>query len=454
MFDIITIAAAAIFILGYAIITLEYKWDIHKSVTALLLGAILWLIISVVMPGEAVSHALEKIGSEIFGLILFLMAAMLLVETLVHYRFFDVVRGQLARFGFSEHGQFWVISLITFFLSALIDNMTTAIVMTQISRRFFKGKNLLIAAAMIVISANAGGAFSPIGDVTTIMLWLAGKFSAVEILKYGFFPALALFGVSTFLLARTLGKDTADAVEETAALTRSEKMVIGFTLASFGLPIIFSLLGLPPYLGLLFGVGLVYGIISFFKFFRERESHLTADISKILPRVDFTSLLFFAGILMAVGALNFLGILDTVSHYAFGESPALWRLVAGTSLIGAVSAIVDNIPLTAATITILKSSDSMIWVLFAIAVGTGGSMLAIGSAAGVVVMSMIKEMTFFEYMRIATLPAAAGYVVAIAIWYLQYSTSVFLMFLAVAVVLIMLLVRHFLFGYGKKLAKR
>jgi Na+/H+ antiporter NhaD/arsenite permease-like protein len=414
--------AIIVFVLGYILITLEHRLSVNKSITATAIGAILWVIIA--LSGEHVEEAIHGISAETFSLVAFLLAAMTLVEILVHYRFFDYVRVRLYELGLDDRSQLFLISGIAFTLSAVIDNLTTTIVMIQIARRFFKGKNLLIAGGSIVVAANAGGAFSPIGDVTTIMIWLAGKFTATEILLWGFLPALALLVVSTFLFARQLEGTTPDekpATFEDLTLSRSEKTVITLAFLSFSFPVIAHLIGLPPFMGLLLGVGIVGGVIGFFaNGFSKRESHLSLDIQKIMGKVDITSLLFFIGILFAVGALGHLGVLERISHSLFGADPESWRLILGSIFLGMVSSVLDNIPLTAAALDILKTTDPSIWVLLALAVGTGGSLLVIGSAAGVVAMGMVKELTFKNYVTIATLPALSGYVVCMLVWYIQY----------------------------------
>jgi Na+/H+ antiporter NhaD/arsenite permease-like protein len=416
--------ASIIFVVGYVLITLEHQSKINKSVTATALAAILWGAIA--LGGgdhHMVEEALHHLSGETFSLIVFLLAAMTLVEILVHYRFFDLLRVKLFALGLRDTAQLVLISGIAFCLSAIIDNLTTTIVMVQIARRFFKGKNLLIAAGAIVVAANAGGAFSPVGDVTTIMLWLAGKFTAFEIITWGFLPALAIVGVSTWLFTRQIEGTTTDEKpsDEKVELSTSEKIVIGLSFASFVLPLVAHLVGLPPFMGLLFGVGTVGLTIGYFaNTSRVRESHLAVDIEKLLGKVDITSLLFFIGILFAVGALGFLGILDQLSHSLFGEAPEASRLIMGSVLLGVFSAIVDNIPLTAAALDILQTTDFRLWVLLAICVGTGGSMLVIGSAAGVVAMGMVKELSFKQFLKIATIPAAAGYVAGILVWYVQY----------------------------------
>lgn len=414
-----------VFVLGYVLITLEHHWKINKSITATALAAGMWGIIAFGgFDVHAIEVALHDISAETFSLVAFLLAAMTLVEILVHYRFFDWLRVKLFALGLEDREQLLLIAGIAFFLSAIIDNLTTTIVMVQITRRFFKGKNLLVAAGAIVVAANAGGAFSPVGDVTTIMIWLAGKFTASEIILWGFLPSVAICLVSTFLFARQIEGDTADEKpvgHEEVVLTRAEKIVIGAAFASFTLPPLAHFIGLPPFMGVLLGVGIVGLIVGWFANTQpNEETHLSMDIEKLLGKVDITSLLFFIGILFAVGALGFLGILEQISDGLFGDNPADTRLIFGSVVLGAVSAIFDNIPLTAAALDILHTTDFRIWVLLAICVGTGGSMLVIGSAAGVVAMGMVKELTFKQFLKIATIPAALGYVAGIVVWYLQY----------------------------------
>lgn len=418
----LAVLVGVVFILGYIIIAFEHKLNLHKSLSAAALGGTVWLLIAIFGDHTALEHSIHEDGAEIFGLILFLLMAMTLVEILIHYRFFDLVRAKLLALKLGDKAQFWVIGTISFFLSAVIDNLTTAIVMIEISRRFFSGKNLAVAAAMIVIAANAGGAWSPIGDITTIMLWLAKKFTAQDIITQGFLPALALFVTAMAMMSRNIAMDTIDAKEEEITISWSEYAVICTALASFLLPLAFSQIGLPPYFGLLFGLGGVGIMISACKLWEDGKTatHLTADIEATMRKVDLASIVFFAGILLSVGALRHLGILSFVSRELFGEAPTILKLVLGNAALGVLSALVDNIPLTAAAIDILVTADARLWVLLAFTVGTGGSMIVIGSAAGVIAMGRVKELTFFNYMRIATFPAAVGYIVGIGVWSAQY----------------------------------
>ena len=413
--------AVLIFVLGYLVISLAYFLRVDKSAVALLIGGVLWVLIAATLPHDAIGSALAEAGSDIFSIIVFLLGAMTLVEILTHYRIFDLIRVRLFALHVSDRAQFWIIGILTFCLSPILDNLTTTIVMAQVAQRFFRGQNLLLAIAAIVVSANAGGAFSPIGDVTTLMLWLAGKFSALEVISQLFFPSLFLFLVSNWLLARRLQADTQDVEEETqVSFSLSEKIICGFVFLAFTMPFFFSQLGLPPYLGIITGLAFVWFVGDVVKIVVPQPSHLSVDINRFLQKTDIATLKFFIGILLAVSALAHLGILAHASEAMFGNAPTEGRLIAGSVVLGILSAVVDNVPLTAAAIDILHTTNSAIWSLLALAVGTGGSLLIIGSAAGIVAMGTAQEMTFFRYLRIATVPAFIGYVAAIVTWFIQF----------------------------------
>lgn len=409
------IIALIIFLAGYGLITLEHKLSTNKSAVALSLGAILWILAAIYSHDKThLTHLVSEAGGEIFQIIVFLLAAMTLVEILVHYQFFDLIKTKLAKLKLKDKKQFMVMGFLTFFLSAMLDNLTITIVMIQIARQFFKGKNLLIAAAGIVILANAGGAWSPIGDVTTIMLWLAKKFTASEIILHTLIPSMILGIVSGILMTRQMDDTKQDAITDRAIkLSRSEKIVVSFCLLSFSFPLFMNFLGLPPYLGLLLGLGIVWAIIEVFKHRSERTTHLEANIDHMLQKTDISSLKFFIGILLSVSALQVFGILEIVSNFIFGTEQQALQVAGGSILIGLLSAIVDNVPLTALSINLITSTDSYLWTFLALTVGTGGSALVIGSVAGVVAMGMVKELTFGKYLKIATIPALAGYAAAI-----------------------------------------
>lgn len=418
--------AIAIFIVGYLAITVEHKVKMSKSAFALIMGGLLWVVTS--LSGlETFRGELIRSGGEIFEIIIFLLAAMSLVEILVHYNFFDVLRAKIYALDLSERQQFLVIAVLAFFLSTIIDNLTTTIVMVTIARRFFRKENLLVVVVGIVIAANAGGAWSPLGDVTTIMLWLAGKFAASQIIIQGILPSLTLLAVSIGLIYPHI-KETPYAVrnELITRLTRSEKVVIGLVFGSFSLPLLMSFFGLPPYLGLIMGLAIVWVVIDTFKQISLQRTHIEASIEKLMQKTDLTSLHFFVGILLAVSALGALHILDSVSLALYGEAPDFNQIALGNVWLGMISAIFDNVPLTAIAIEILNANQTSLWVLLALTVGTGGSLLVIGSAAGVIAMGMVKELNFFRYLKIAFIPALVGYLAAINIWYTQYYVFDFL----------------------------
>jgi Na+/H+ antiporter NhaD/arsenite permease-like protein len=424
--ETIAIIAGGLFCLGYFLITLEQKFSTHKSAIALTLGGVLWLLAAVQLRDDEhkLEHSLAHAGSEIFNIVAFLLAALALIEILVHYRLFDLIRAKLIKLKVNDRQQFIVIITLTFFFSAVLDNIAITIAMLQIARRFFTGKNMIIAAAGIVIAANAGGAWSPIGDVTTILLWLAEKFTATEVIKYAFFPCLALIIVAGTLLYRQLD-DTSFLKREkddTLKLSRGEKLVITSALASFTFPLLMSFVGLPPYMGLLLGLGLTWMIIEYAKHASkgQNETHMSADIDKLIQSVDLSSVKYIMGILLAVLALASLGVLAWVSNAVVGGSPSETHLVLTNIGLGFLSGIVDNASLVAIAIQTLPMTDPELWALTAIAAGNGGSLMIIASAAGVVAMGGYKQLTVGNYFKVATIPALLGLLAAFAVWYLQF----------------------------------
>lgn len=416
----IGIIALAIFLLGYVGITLEHKTHINKAAFALLTGTLLWVLVGFVKPVGIDDHIIEA-GFDIFSITIFLLGAMSLVEVLIHYRLFDIIRDRLTAYNLTLRSQFFLVSAIAFAASAFIANMIATIVLIQIARRFFWGRNLLVAAVSIVFATNAGGAFSPIGDVTSIMLWIAGKFSVAEIVTQGFFPALAIFVVATLMLSRGITEElsTREAVMPEEPFTRGELIIVVSVLISFLLPIVAKMIGLPPVVGILFGVGCTWVIVDLLKGMSSCRTHLTASIESMVQKVDIASIKFFIGILLAVSALSTLGVLEYVSHFIYGEAQTTTSIIIGNMVIGMVSALLDNIPLTAIAIDILHTTNVSLWVLLSITVGTGGSLLPIGSAAGVVAIGMLKELTCKEYVRIGFLPALVSFLVGVGVWGLQ-----------------------------------
>jgi Na+/H+ antiporter NhaD/arsenite permease-like protein len=427
--ETISIIAAGLFCLGYFLITLEQKFNTHKSAIALTLGGVLWLIAAVRLRGdgdkEGLDHALAHAGSEIFGIVAFLLAALALIEILVHYRLFDLIRARLIRLNVNDRQQFLVLIGLTFAFSAVLDNIAITIAMLQIARRFFTGKNMLIAAAGIVIAANAGGAWSPIGDVTTILLWLADKFSATEVIRYAFFPSLALVLVTGSLLYRQLDNTSflKREADDMLRVSKGEKLVIASAMGSFALPLAMSFVGLPPYMGLLLGLGITWAVIEYVKHVSNgrNPTHMSANIDKIIQTVDLSSVKYIMGILLAVMALSSLGVLYWLSQTVVGGSPTDAHLIMTNIGLGFLSGIVDNASLVAIAIQTLPMDNPQLWALTAIAAGNGGSLMVIASAAGVVAMGGYKQLTVGDYFKVATVPVLLGLIAAFGVWYLQFT---------------------------------
>ncbi|MFA9289078.1 MAG: sodium:proton antiporter NhaD [Weeksellaceae bacterium] len=417
----VALTALAIFVGAYVVITFEHQLKTEKAPVAMIAATVLWVLLSVtgVLPIDEIRHHLELAMGETASIVLFLLVAMTLVEYLVHYGLFDWVRIRLYRLGLDDRKQFYIIAVLTFFLSAILDNLTITIVMIQIALRFFTGRNLIIVAAGIVVCANAGGAWSPIGDVTTIMMWIAQKFTTMEIITNTFFPSLVQATVTTLLLGRKIFGQNGDSTVELQDVhfTFSELLVIFLCLGTFGLPLIAAQMGLQPFMGLFVGLGVVWIVIGYLKManHHDKPTHLEADITKMMAKVDFPSLLFFVGILLSVGALDALGLLRQMSEMMLGADPSFERLAGVAVVFGYLSSLVDNVPLTAVAIDMFETTNSQIWTFMAYSVGTGGSHLAIGSVAGVVAMGMVKELTSTEYFKIATPAVAIGFVLGVIV---------------------------------------
>jgi Na+/H+ antiporter NhaD/arsenite permease-like protein len=425
------LAAAIIFVLGYLFITFEHHIGAQKAPMSLVMAGLLWFLVS--RQDIDFAHDMEEAGWEVTQIVFFLLFAMTLVELISRLGFFELIRARLLERRWNNTRQFVVLMILTFFLSALLDNLTTTIVMIEIARRFFRDRNLLVAGAGIVILANAGGAWSPIGDVTTIMLWLAGKFSSGEIVTEAFLPSAAHGIVATGLLARTIVDEPRDDSRETLRLTVSPtaKVMITASLLCFSLPFIATQLDLAPFIGLGFGFGVV-GVLTN-KFANRvasptsavddgapRQTTMERDIEEVIKEVDFSSLIFFIGILLSVAALGAMGVLDQLSDSLFGDAPNDARIATGTVLMGWASAVIDNVPLTAVAIDTVPTDDPRLWSLLAYAVGTGGSHLVIGSAAGVVAMGRVQGLTSIAYARIASIPVLLAYLAGIGVWIAQF----------------------------------
>jgi Na+/H+ antiporter NhaD/arsenite permease-like protein len=416
----------AIFVLGYAAIALEAFTKVNKAAVALLMCVLCWTAYCL-MPGHDLSLLPEGLGQTAETLF-FLMGAMTIVEIVDANGGFNFVRDTLKTR--SKRKLMWRVAFMTFFLSAILDNLTTSIVMIMVLRKLIQEpKERLIYASLVIISANSGGAFSPIGDVTTIMLWIKGMVSTGGVLTELFIPSLVSMVVPALLLSLQLkGKfDKAQNlhVAEISNFTKRQRQII-FCFGVGGLmfvPVFKTLTHLPPYMGILLVLGLLWTITEVFNRRFEESDPMAKRVTHLLSRIDMGTILFFLGILMAVLCLKQVGVLNAMGdglNHAFNGNPYLI-----TGIIGVLSSIVDNVPLVAACMNMydvvpetIYAVDGSFWQLLAYCAGVGGSMLIIGSAAGVVVMGL-EKITFGWYMKKISWLVFVGYICGILVYALE-----------------------------------
>ncbi|HSQ41169.1 MAG TPA: sodium:proton antiporter NhaD [Fibrobacteraceae bacterium] len=425
-----TLAMTVVFVLAYLAIALEHPIHLHKSASALFGAAICWSIYAL-MSGDphAVHHDLLENLAESAGIVVFLMGAMTIVEIIDGHGGFTIVTNRITTRNLRT--LLWTITWITFFLSAILDNLTTTIVMVSLIRKLLaKRQDRLFFAGMVVIAANAGGAWSPIGDVTTTMLWIGGQISAAAIVKGIFLPSILnllvpLFVISLFLKGEVESPTSlrAEGGHTPAEVDSRERKLIFFmgVGALLFVPVFKTVTHLPPWMGVLFGLSVLWITTEILHRGKESTRAEQLGVVQALRRIDLSSVLFFLGILLAVGSLSAVGQL---THLAEWLEHAVGNTTAIVMLTGALSAIVDNVPLVAAGMGMypmdLFPQDHFLWEFLAYCAGTGGSMLVIGSAAGVAAMG-IEKITFGWYLqRIAPL-ALLGYLAGAGTYVLQYA---------------------------------
>ncbi len=415
-----------IFVLCYVLIALEHPLKINKSATALIAAGLSWTLYSFVSPlgtHGVVEQLTEKLA-ETAAIVFFLISAMTIVEVTDAHGGFELITSRITATRLPT--LLWIIAFITFFLSSILDNMTTSIVMVALMKRVLKRQQQrLFFAGIIVIAANAGGAWSPIGDVTTTMLWIGGQITTVTIMKSTFLASMACMVVPLVLASFMLhGPVQAPSRierggEGTTRLEKSVMLFLGLGSLIF-VPIFKSITHLPPYLGILLALGVVWlvgNLLHRQKSAQEKE-HLT--LSKALRQIDMASVIFFIGILLAVATLSANGMLPALARWLDAKVGNQSLIVV---ILGLLSAIVDNIPLVAASMGMYPLAqyppDSFLWEFIAYCAGTGGSILIIGSAAGVAVMGL-EKIEFFWYARRIGPLALAGYFSGIATYVVQY----------------------------------
>ncbi len=460
-----TAVIVLLFVAGYACIALEHGLKVNKAAVALVMSVVCWVLYmsfcDVYVPrfyagefaafsasaGEgslldrarafANEHLLLRHLGDTCEIIFFLMGAMTIVETVDANGGFNFVRDRLGTR--SKRALLWRIVIMTFFLSALLDNLTTSIVMVMVLRKLVDDpKDRMVYAAMIILAANSGGAFSPIGDVTTIMLWIKGNVSTLGVIAEVFLPSVISVIVPLLLIQGQLKGELRPVAEDPSAcpcydFSAKERQWV-FWLGVGGLvmvPVFRTLTGLPPFMGILLVLGILWLTTEFFYARKPNvEGSCMQRMGNLLCRIDLATLLFFLGILMTVAVLSEIGVLSEFGRWLEEASDNNAYLVTG--IIGIVSSIVDNVPLVAgcmgmyeiapATVTdpalLNFVQDGTFWQLLAYCAGVGGSILIIGSAAGVVVMGL-EKITFGWYLRRISWLALAGYLAGIAVYWLE-----------------------------------
>lgn len=453
-----------IFVLGYLAIALEHPLKIDKAASALLIGSLTWVAFifgaqDILMSGissswniflehqQAIALAaghsfevnhetyidfivhnqiIEHLG-DISEILFFLLGAMTIVEIIDHHQGFKLVTDSIKTT--SKVKLLWVISILTFFMSATLDNLTTTIVMVTLLKKLIDDKQTRwFFASMVVLAANAGGAWSPIGDVTTIMLWIGGQITAVNIILMVFIPSLITMIIPVTILSFTMKGDVtrpklnAKDKEYTTLFERKLMLFTGVGALLF-VPVFKTITHLPPYMGMLLGLGVLWVLTDLMHRKKPHEDKGKLTVSGVIKKVDIPTVLFFLGILSAVASLQTAGHLGLVSVWL--DKVTNNNIYIINTAIGLLSSIVDNVPLVAGAMGMYPIADmghfavdGIFWELLAFTAGTGGSILIIGSAAGVAAMAL-EKIDFIWYMKKISLLAMIGYFAGIAAYYLQ-----------------------------------
>ncbi len=421
----------AVFIVGYLFIALEHTVKIDKAATALLTGTLCWVVFIfgrdvflANIPGDEsihfVTESLRENLGEISEILFFLLGAMTIVEIIDAHEGFSVITDKITTT--NRVKLLWILCLLTFFLSAALDNLTTAIVMSALLRKLIhEKKDLWMFAGLLIIAANAGGAWSPIGDVTTIMLWIGGQITAIHIIKEIFLPSLVCLLVPLAIVSFRFKGHITKAIEKHNLVSHDHDIskfeknlvfAIGIGALLF-VPIFKTITHLPPFIGILLGLSVVWITTEIIHRNKTIEEKKTLAISNVLRRIDTPSILFFLGILVAVGALQSAGHLADMSRLLDANFESIYAV---NAIIGVLSSIVDNVPLVAGTMGMysleIYPPDSDFWELLAFCAGTGGSILIIGSAAGVAIMGILK-IDFMWYLKNISFLAIIGYAAGI-----------------------------------------
>ncbi len=414
-----------IFIAGYILISFETYLKINKAAIALFTGILCWIVYIVSNNDiENIEPGLSESISEIAPVIFFLLSAMTIVELIDAHNGFDIITKKINQT--SKRKLVWTITLVTFFLSPILDNLTTSIVMVLLLRKLVDNpKQRMVFIGMIIIAANAGGVWSPLGDVTTTMLWMGRQVTAENILLKLFLPSLACVIAPLIICTFKMHGHVRTPVQTISSNKRQFNIKHQYIVLISGLVILLSvpvlkmLTGLPPYMSILFGLGVLWIITEIIHIKKPDEEKNELTVANALSRIDSPSILFFLGLLLGVAALQAAGILQLTANW-LDHTIANENII--VVLIGLLSSVVDNVPLVAAAQAMYGldkfSTDHNFWLLLTYCCGTGGSILLIGSAAGVAAMGM-EKLSFIWYLKKISFLAVIGFFSGIIIYFLQ-----------------------------------
>ena len=416
---------ATIFVIAYAAIALEHPIKVNKSASALVGAGVLWTVYAVFSGDPAlVEQQLNESVSSTAQIVFFLIGAMTIVEVIDAHNGFEVITSLIRTR--KQVTLMWLVGFVTFFLSAILDNLTTTIVMISLMRKLLDNQSdRLFFASMIVIAANAGGAWSAIGDVTTTMLWIGGQITPLAIIKGVFLASLInlvvpLAVVAYFLRGRVVVAPNEQGEQfRTSIFERNLTFYLGLGILIL-VPAFKTVTHLPPFMGILFGLGILWLVGELIHRAKEEDAKTHLTLVSALKRIDMTSIVFFIGILLAVAALERAHVLEMLAKWL---DTNVGRLDVIVVLLGLLSAIVDNVPLVAASMGMYSLTqyppDSFLWEFVAYCAGTGGSILIIGSASGVAAMGL-EKIHFFWYVRRISGLALLGYFGGVAAYIVQF----------------------------------
>ena len=412
-----------IFILGYVAIAMEHPLRINKAASALLTCVVCWALYAFSMEKEVANEALLENLSSIISIILFLLGAMSIVETVDMYDGFRIITDRIKTT--DKRKLLWIVSLLTFFMSAVLDNLTTTIVMISLLRKLVeKRRSRMIMSGMIIIAANAGGAWTVIGDVTTTMLWIGKQISVTDVMYQTLLPSLACLLVPLTILSATARGRVRTPLKTALATSLPVRPVERRVVFFIGIgsllfvPIFKSLTHLPPFMGMLLGLSVLWIYTEHVAHIRRRQSDTQRfSVSAAIRRIDMSSVFFFLGILLCVSVLEQIGLLEQMSSWLDNTIKNQNLIVMS---IGGLSSVVDNVPLVAAAQGMYSfPTDNAFWTFLAYCAGTGGSILIIGSAAGVAAMGL-ERIDFIWYLRNFSWLAILGYLAGAGVFLLQH----------------------------------